>query len=86
MTDRDLIIPIHTEPVEAQLAQLRRWIEGYVNPEGERIPGLIELVGELYGELKMRRERREQIGRVLAGGSALALLSFVLNWLKDHLK
>lgn len=86
MTERDLTIPVHPEPVEAQLAQMRRWIEGYVDADGTRKPGLIELVGELYEELKMRRERREQVGRVLASGSALALLGFILNWLKDHLK
>lgn len=85
-TDRELTVPAANPDMEAQLAMLRRWIEGWIDPEGRRHPGLNELVGELYEELKKRRERREQIGRVLASGSVLACLGFVLNWLKDHLK
>lgn len=86
VSERNLIIPVTQEPVESQLAQLRRWLEGFVDDKGERHPGLVEVVGELYGELKDRRERREAVGRVLASGSLLAVLGFVLNWLKDHLR
>ena len=89
MTDRlEHIVPAATtqESLREEITQLRRWLEGFVDEKGIRNPGLIESVGELYAEMKLRRERREQVGRVLATGSALAIFGFVLNWVKDHLK
>lgn len=86
MTDRELTVPYAPDPLEVRLSQMERWIEGWVDPEGKRHPGLIEMVSELHAELKARRERREEIGRVLASGSLLALLGFVLNWFSGHLK
>lgn len=87
MPDREVVIPAApVEPLEVQMAQLRRWIEGYVDPEGKRHPGLIEMVGELYDELRVRRERREAYVRAFTTGGALALVGAGFAWLKDHVK
>lgn len=86
MTEREAVVPAHPEPLEVQLAQLRRWLEGYVDKDGKRHTGLIEMVGELFEELKTRRERREMMGRALATGSFLTILGASIVWLKDHIK
>ena len=86
MTERSNIIPAAPEPVENQIAQLRRWIEGYIDDKEKRHPGLIEMVGELYEELRMRRERREAIGRALTSGGIITAIGVTLAWLKEHLK
>ena len=86
-TDREVVIPVApVDPIEARLAQLGRWIEGYTDDEGKRHPGLIEMVGELYDELKAKRERREAYIRAFTTGGALSLIGVGLAWLKDHLK
>ena len=79
-------VPVSGDTSEAQIAQLRRWLEGYVDEGGARHAGLIEMVGELYGELKTRRERREAINRALASGGILAVVGVSLAWLKEHIK
>lgn len=82
MTER----AVAPEPLESQMAQMRRWLEGYMDDAGDRHPGVIEMVGELYTELKTRRERREAIVRALASGGVLAIVGGILAWLKDHIK
>ncbi len=86
MTEHQATVPAAPVPLEDQIAQLRRWLEGYIDDNGIRRPGLVELVGKLYEELEARNERREMVGRALASGSVLAFFAFVLNWLKEHLK
>lgn len=86
-TDREVVIPVApVDPIEARLAQLGRWIEGYTDDEGKRHPGLLEMVGKLYEELETRRERREAILRGLTIGGIVTLLGGSFAWLKDHLK
>jgi len=86
-TDREVVIPAApVEPLEVQMAQLRRWIEGYVDPDGKRHAGLIEMVGELYDELKAKRERREAYIRAFTTGGVLSLIGVGLAWLKEHIK
>jgi hypothetical protein len=75
-----------TEPVEVQMGQVRRWLEGYVDKDNLRHPGLIEMVTELYEEAKKRRERREAFIRAIASGGILAVFGVGLTWLKDHIK
>lgn len=75
-----------SEPVEVQVSQVRRWLEGYTDTAGVSHPGIITMVTELYEEAKLRRERREQIGRALTSGSLLAIIGLVGAWLKEHLK
>lgn len=88
MSEQELraTVPAAPDPLEEQMAQMRRWLEGYVDGEGTRHPGLIEMVGVLFEELKTRRERREAIGRALASGGILAVVGVSLAWLKDHIK
>ena len=87
MTEREATIPAASgDTPEAQIAQLRRWLEGYVDAEGVRHAGLIEMVGELYGELKTKRERNEAIMRGLAIGGVISAISGTLVWLKEHVK
>lgn len=75
-----------TEPVEVQVSQVRRWLEGYTDSDGIPHPGLITMVTELYEEAKLRRERREAVGRALTSGGLLAIIGILGAWLKDHLK
>lgn len=86
MIEREATVPAAPEPAESQIAQLRRWLEGYVDDAGVHHSGLVEMVGELYGELKTRRERREALTRALASGSILAVFGATLVWLKEHIK
>ena len=77
---------LRSEPVEVQMSQVRRWLEGYVDLDNKRHPGLIEMVTELYDEAKLRRERREAFSRAVASGGILAVFGITLAWLKDHIK
>jgi len=88
MTERSINIPPSHQPesLEQQMAQLRKWIEGYIDDKGSRHAGLIEMVGELFEELRVKRERREVICRALGSGGILAVIGVTLAWLKDHLK
>lgn len=86
MTNQELTATVPQAVPADDVAQLKRWIEGYVDPDGKRHPGLIELVGELYEELKTRRERREAMIRGLTTGGLLAILGFIINWILGHLK
>ena len=73
------------EPPEVYLAQVKRWLEGYVE-DNKQFPGLIAMVTEMYDEAKLRRERREAFARAIASGGALAIFGIAAAWLKDHLK
>lgn len=87
MTERDLTIPVAQEASLAeQITQLRRWLEGYTDIEGRRQPGLIATVGELYEELKTRRERKEALARNLASGGVLAVFTAGIAWLMNNHK
>ena len=86
MTEHSSTIPAAPVDLESKITQIQRWIEGYVDDKGERHAGLIEMVGDLYEELKVRRERREAMVRGFTVGGVIALLSAALAWLKEHLK
>lgn len=85
-TEREMTVPAAQVDLEDQIAQLRRWLEGYVDEKGDRHPGLIEMVGVLFEELKTRRERREAIMRGLTIGGVVSVVGASLAWLKDHIK
>ena len=78
--------PLLEEPLHVQMSLVRRWLEGYVDANNVRHPGLIEMVTEVYEEAKLRRERREAFGRAIATGGILAVFGILLTWLKDHIK
>lgn len=76
-----------SDPIEAQLAQLRRWLEGYVDPGGKRHPGVIEMVARLHDELEKRNERYEAIKRGLTVGVIVSSVgAFIAAIFKDHIK
>lgn len=77
--------PLPAVGLEAHVAEVREWLLGSV--EGSKTkPGLIAMVTELYEEAKVRRERREALGRALASGGILAMVVATVTYLKDHLK
>lgn len=79
-------VPATKMSIEDQMEKFRRWLEGWVDSDSQHHPGLVEMVGELYEELKIRRERREMVGRALTSGGLLAFFGVCLAWLKDHIK
>jgi hypothetical protein len=86
MTERTATVPAPPGSVEVQLAELRRWLEGYIDSEGKRHPGVIEMVAKLHEELEKRNERYEAVKRGIAIGSFGTILAAVIVWLKDHVK
>ena len=79
-------VPSAHVPVEAQLAELRRWLEGYIDNEGKRHPGVIEMVAKLHEELEKRNERYEAIRRGVCIGFLGTLFAALIVWFKDHVK
>ena len=86
MTERTALVPAPPGSVEVQLAELRRWLEGYIDAEGKRHPGVIEMVAKLHDELEKRNERYEALRRGVTIGTWGALVVALLAWLKDHYK
>lgn len=80
------VVPSAHVPVEAQLAELRRWLEGYIDNEGKRHPGVIEMVAKLHEELEKRNERYEAIRRGVCIGFLSTLFAALIVWFKDHYK
>lgn len=80
------VVPSAHVPVEAQLAELRRWLEGYIDNEGKRHPGVIEMVAKLHEELEKRNERYEAIRRGVCIGFLGTIFAALIVWFKDHIK
>lgn len=77
-------IPLR-ESIEAQVEEIRGWILGCVK-DGRQVVGMMSMMTELYEEAKIRRERREALGRAVASGGILAVVVATVTYLKDHLK
>lgn len=87
MTEQHATIPAAPDDsLDGQVAQIRRWIEGYIDKDGVRHPGLFEMVAELYDKEKARRERHEAVMRGLTIGGIVTLIGGTFAWLKDHIK
>jgi hypothetical protein len=88
MTERATTVPASHQSlsVEVQLAELRRWLEGYIDAEGKRHPGVIEMVAKLHDELEKRNERYEAIRRGVCVGFLGTLFAAAIVWFKDHYK
>ena len=89
MSDHEmtLTVPVKDhETIEVQLAQLRRWLEGYVDHEGKRHPGVIEMVARLHDELEKRNDRYEAIRRGMTIAGFGTIFAAVIVWFKDHIK
>lgn len=90
MSDHEMTLTVpakDSDTVEAQLAQLRRWLEGYVDHEGKRHPGVIEMVSRLHEELEKRNERYEAVRRGLTIGLTVSAVgAFIASLFKDHIK
>lgn len=86
MTDRSLNIPRALETTEETIARFSRWFEGHTDADGKQHPGLLLMVGELYSDHVLRRERREAFNRAFATGSILAIFGIALTWIKDHIR
>lgn len=84
MTERTATVPAPPTPVEVQLAELRRWLEGYIDSEGKRHPGVIEMVAKLHEELEKRNERYEAIRRGVCIGFFGTAFAAIIVWFKDH--